>query len=111
MVPAAPTLDYTANLYPDKIILNTESCIGDKPLQFHGPILGSWIRATIYIDALFQNLLHSVNGWVDWNILLDEQGGPNYVQNFVDAPIIINSTGMKIIHLDRLNLIVFFFRF
>ena len=26
-------------------------------------------------------------GWTDWNILLDEQGGPNHVGNFCFAPI------------------------
>ena len=26
-------------------------------------------------------------GWTDWNILLDETGGPNHVQNFCFAPI------------------------
>ncbi len=31
-------------------------------------------------------------GWVDWNFALDEQGGPNWVRNFVDAPVITNAT-------------------
>jgi len=26
-------------------------------------------------------------GWTDWNILLDETGGPNHVQNFCYAPV------------------------
>jgi len=26
-------------------------------------------------------------GWTDWNILLDENGGPNHVGNFCFAPI------------------------
>ena len=26
-------------------------------------------------------------GWTDWNILLNEKGGPNHVQNFCFAPI------------------------
>jgi glucosylceramidase len=26
-------------------------------------------------------------GWTDWNILLDEKGGPNHVQNFCFAPV------------------------
>ena len=32
-----------------------------------------------------------VTGWVDWNLALDMDGGPNWVENFVDAPIIINA--------------------
>lgn len=31
-------------------------------------------------------------GWIDWNLALDVNGGPNYVDNYVDAPIIVNST-------------------
>ena len=85
-------LDRTHEKYPDKIILNTESCVGDKPLQTHGPELGSWERAEHYITAYIEDLNHWVNGWVDWNLLLDEQGGPNYVKNFVDAAIIVNTT-------------------
>ena len=26
-------------------------------------------------------------GWTDWNILLDEKGGPNHVENFCFAPL------------------------
>jgi glucosylceramidase len=26
-------------------------------------------------------------GWTDWNILLDEKGGPNHVGNFCFAPV------------------------
>lgn len=29
-------------------------------------------------------------GWLDWNIALDQSGGPNWIQNFVDSPIIVN---------------------
>uniref|UniRef100_A0A1L8DQR2 Glucosylceramidase n=2 Tax=Nyssomyia neivai TaxID=330878 RepID=A0A1L8DQR2_9DIPT len=85
-------LDTTQMTFPDKLILNTESSIGDKPLQVHGPILGSWSRAEEYIMAYMQDLQHSVNGWIDWNLLLDEQGGPNYVNNFVESAIIVNKT-------------------
>ncbi|XP_001994836.2 lysosomal acid glucosylceramidase [Drosophila grimshawi] len=77
---------------PDKLILNTESCIGDKPWQTHGPELGSWGRGESYMRAYIQDLLHSFNGWLDWNLVLDEQGGPNYVQNHVDSPVIVNTT-------------------
>ena len=35
---------------------------------------------------------HWVTGWTDWNLALDEQGGPNWANNFVDAAIIVNGT-------------------
>lgn len=36
-----------------------------------------------------QDLNHNVVGWIDWNICLNAQGGPNWVGNFVDSPIIV----------------------
>ena len=30
-----------------------------------------------------------VVGWVDWNLALDLEGGPTWVGNFVDSPIIV----------------------
>lgn len=40
--------------------------------------------------------MHSVSGWIDWNLILDTIGGPNYIQNYVDAPIITNATSGEI---------------
>lgn len=88
---APPTLlDKAHEAWPDKLILNTESCDGDKPFQTHGPELGSWQRAEKYILAYMQDMDHWVNGWIDWNLILDDKGGPNYVNNFVDSPVIVN---------------------
>ncbi|XP_026580900.1 glucosylceramidase-like, partial [Pseudonaja textilis] len=36
------------------------------------------------------NLNHFVTGWIDWNLALDMKGGPNWVDNTVDSPIIVN---------------------
>jgi glucosylceramidase len=30
-------------------------------------------------------------GWIDWNLLLDEQGGPNHVGNYCSAPILVHT--------------------
>ncbi|XP_037943788.1 lysosomal acid glucosylceramidase-like [Teleopsis dalmanni] len=84
-------IDEVHNAMPEKLLLNTEACVGDKPWQTHGPELGSWSRAEQYIRDILQDLQHNFNGWIDWNLILDENGGPNYVQNHVDAPIIVNT--------------------
>uniref|UniRef100_A0A1I8MQB8 Glucosylceramidase n=1 Tax=Musca domestica TaxID=7370 RepID=A0A1I8MQB8_MUSDO len=88
-------IDNTMTSFPDKLLLNTESCVGDKPWQTHGPELGSWERGEQYIKAFLQDLQHNFNGWIDWNLVLDERGGPNYVNNFVDAPIVVNTTNFS----------------
>lgn len=31
-----------------------------------------------------------VDGWVDWNMVLDTQGGPNWFENWCVAPVIVN---------------------
>ncbi|RCN52483.1 hypothetical protein ANCCAN_01527 [Ancylostoma caninum] len=38
-----------------------------------------------------EDISNYVAGWVDWNLCLDMQGGPNWVKNFVDSPIIVNA--------------------
>lgn len=37
-----------------------------------------------------QDLQNWVTGWTDWNIALNMSGGPNWVDNNVDSPIIVN---------------------
>lgn len=88
-----PTLiDETHKLMPDKLLISSESCAGAAPLMKAGVQLGSWERGERYAYSLFEDLQHSFNGYVDWNLILNEQGGPNYVDNVVDAPIIANVT-------------------
>jgi glucosylceramidase len=38
-----------------------------------------------------------VVGWVDWNIVLDETGGPNHVGNLCSAPILADTTNDRIL--------------
>ena len=43
--------------------------------------------------GVFQDVNHWSTGWVDWNMVLDTTGGPNWANNFVDSPIIVNEVG------------------
>lgn len=36
-----------------------------------------------------------ISGWTDWNMALNVQGGPTYINNFCDSPIIVNATGQE----------------
>ncbi|KAM8701457.1 hypothetical protein ACLKA7_007810 [Drosophila subpalustris] len=56
-----------------------------------------WGRGESYMRAYMQDLQHNINGWLDWNLVLDEQGGPNYVHNYVDSPVIVNTTSRRIL--------------
>jgi glucosylceramidase len=44
-----------------------------------------------YARNIIVSLDHWVSGWVDWNIVLDRDGGPNHVGNFCGAPIMIDT--------------------
>jgi glucosylceramidase len=37
-----------------------------------------------------------MTGWIDWNIILDQDGGPNHVGNFCGAPIMIDVNKQKV---------------
>ena len=43
-----------------------------------------------YARNIIVSLDHWLTGWVDWNVVLDKRGGPNHVDNFCGAPIMID---------------------
>lgn len=84
-------LSETHDLFPDKFILYTEACEGWDAAVDSRVILGSWQRAQNYAYNIIDDVTHYSTGWVDWNMALDLGGGPNWANNFVDAPIIIDT--------------------
>lgn len=63
-------------------LLGTEAC--------HGlGAIGDWHHATDYANTIIQDLRHFSSGWVDWNLVLDNQGGPSWVHTRLDAPILV----------------------
>uniref|UniRef100_A0AC35F8T0 Glucosylceramidase n=1 Tax=Panagrolaimus sp. PS1159 TaxID=55785 RepID=A0AC35F8T0_9BILA len=66
-------------------------CTGYLPF-LGGVRLGDWSRGDQYIHSIIEDIQNFGSGWVDWNLCLDLKGGPNWVGNFVDAPIIISNT-------------------
>ena len=47
-------------------------------------------HAEHYAHEVIGDLQAGANAVFDWNILLDERGGPNHVGNFCDAPVMFN---------------------
>ncbi|KAK6750399.1 hypothetical protein RB195_002399 [Necator americanus] len=74
--------------HPEKFILATEACTG--AFVQRGPLMGDWGRAEEYAVDIITDLNNFVAGWTDWNLCLDKEGGPNWVYNFVDSPVIVN---------------------
>ena len=69
--------------YPTKNLLFTEGCVEKfdaKKYQF-------WANGERYGTSIINDFNNGTVGWTDWNILLDQNGGPNHVGNFCFAPI------------------------
>lgn len=85
----AHVLTETHNQFPDKFLLMTEGSVGAL-----GPHVdfGAWDRGETYMTSILEYLNHWSIGWLDWNLVLNGTGGPNWIGNFVDSPIITNAT-------------------
>jgi glucosylceramidase len=44
-----------------------------------------------YARNIIVSLNHWLSGWIDWNCVLDQRGGPNHVGNYCGAPIMIDT--------------------
>jgi len=79
--------------FPDKKLILSEACIeyskfaSDAYLQ----------NAQKYAHDMIGNMNHGMNGFYDWNILLDEEGGPNHVGNFCDAPFLFDTKKKELV--------------
>ncbi|MBY0243823.1 MAG: glycosyl hydrolase [Sphingobacteriaceae bacterium] len=70
-------------MYPDKNLLFTEGCVE----KFNAANYQLWSNGERYGRSMINDFNNGTVGWTDWNILLDENGGPNHVANFCFAPI------------------------
>jgi glucosylceramidase len=73
--------------YPSKNLLFTEGCIEN----FDFEKLSDWSLGEKYGSSMINDFNTGAVGWTDWNILLDETGGPNHVGNFCFAPVIADT--------------------
>ncbi len=77
--------------FPDKKLIFTEGCNEAYDLdRIEDPKL-----AERYAKSMINDFNNGTVAWTDWNILLDEKGGPNHVGNLCFAPVHGNTqTGM-----------------
>lgn len=69
--------------YPTKNLLFTEGC----QEGFRADRYQYWPHAERYGRSIINDFNHGTVGWTDWNILLNQEGGPNHVGNYCFAPI------------------------
>lgn len=73
--------------FPDKKLLLSEACIEYSKFDAKDYLK----NAQKYAHDMIGNLNNGMNSFMDWNLILDEQGGPNHVKNFCDAPFLYDT--------------------
>ncbi len=80
--------------YPDKHLLFTEGCAE----TFKSDRIQAWDNGEKYGRSMINDFNTGTEGWTDWNVLLDEMGGPNHAENFCFAPIHADLTAGELIY-------------
>jgi glucosylceramidase len=94
-------------LYPDKNLLFTEGCAE----SFNATRYSFWGLGEEYGRSMINDFNNGTVGWTDWNILLDETGGPNHVGNFCFAPVHADTKTGKLIYTNSYYYIGHFSKF
>ena len=85
-------LEMFHKLYPNKELVFSEGCYEYS--------LGSMDTIKIgekYAHDIIGNFNNYCNAFIDWNLILDEKGGPNHVGNYCDAPIMADTQKDEVI--------------
>lgn len=105
-------LQYAHNKAPNKYLIQTEACVDSEipkwknDLWYWSKEATDWgwdwapenqkylhpkyVPVYRYARDIIGCLNNWVDGWVDWNMVLDKQGGPNWFKNWCVAPIIVD---------------------
>lgn len=105
-------LQYAHNKAPDKYLIEAEGCVDSEVPKWQDD-LWYWSKEATdwgydwapedrkhlhpkyapvnrYARDIIGCLNNWVDGWVDWNMVLDRQGGPNWFENWCAAPVIVD---------------------
>lgn len=105
-------LQYAHRKAPGKHLINTEACV-DAQVPKWKDDAWYWAKEATdwgwdwapedqkylhpkyepvfrYARDIIGCLNNRVDGWVDWNMVLDRQGGPNWAKNWCVAPVIVD---------------------
>jgi glucosylceramidase len=83
--------------FPGKNLIFTEGCIE----RFNFEKLDDWALGEKYGNSMVNDFNNGTVAWTDWNVLVDEKGGPNHVGNFCYAPIIGDTQNGKLIYTNE----------
>lgn len=80
--------------YPAINLMFTEGCVE----KYDASKMMLWANGERYGEQMINDFNNGTTGWTDWNILLDEKGGPNHVGNFCFAPVHADLTKGEVIY-------------
>jgi glucosylceramidase len=105
-------LRYASSKAPNRYLIQTEACIDaeiprwkddawywkkeatdwgwDWAPEEQKHLHPKYIPAHRYARDIIGCLQNNVHGWIDWNMVLDKQGGPNWFKNWCIAPVIVD---------------------
>lgn len=97
----AENLSMVHEACPDKHIIFTEGCV--EIVNTSGSTsskagMGAWAHGETYGRNIINDFNNYNEAWIDWNLVLDERGGPNYVGNFCEAPILVDRNTDSIVY-------------
>ncbi len=105
-------LQYAHKKAPEKYVIETEGCVDSEVPKWRDDawywkkeatdwgwdwasekdkhLHPKYAPVNRYATDIIGCLNNYVHGWIDWNMVLDTQGGPNWFKNWCVAPVIVN---------------------
>ncbi len=77
------SLKLTRDKFPTKELIMTEGCVEYSKCGSNRHVE----HAEMYAHDIIGDFNAGANGYIDWNLLLDQQGGPNHKSNYCDSPV------------------------
>ena len=75
--------------FKDKLLFHTEGCVGFSHYRPEDELK----NAEMYAHDIIGDLNSGVTAYIDWNVLLDNNGGPNHKNNYCNAPSMLKDGG------------------
>jgi glucosylceramidase len=91
-------LDLVRRRFPDKKLILSEACIEYSIYDSTDYLT----NAQKYAHDIIGNLNNGMNAFYDWNLILDEKGGPNHVENLCDAPYLYDISKKELLERNTL---------
>ena len=111
--PKSDNLSTVHAICPEKALLLTECCVELACDSTTGErqYAGEWEHGERYAKNIINDFNNYSQGWIDWNMYLDEEGGPTYVKNFCEAPIMIDKRTGEVLYMSSYYYIGHFSKF